>query len=719
MSIIVENINKSPTLKETFINISHYNDYSYMEAPVLGNMKINFTNDYIYIYDMDNKNIIDILNMYMIKYNDINTLPKTYYSLIDKTNNKLSVIEDKMKLFKDFDEKTKYKFNKDKLYEKFKSCARQNMSGIPKELILNHNQVFNMIISEVEKINKNFNYNHYIAFNNDNPYELLFRLKYSGEIGEKLKIINKKFGFDYIELKVILDNSFYPFVPPKMFYNKPSMDKIIYSNIYNLEILKQHKWNSNISLEWLMLKIAEQFEKYFNQYININEKENNFSVMETLIFELYDTMNISYSEKLNIDIKYVNLSKQKDNKYWAQGTGYGVGRNNKWDINNFLKSQKDLNKEIINLIKNIKNNYNDIDDFSSEKNLMSKYFEIQFRGTTLLDFNKNIDVYSSYIDLISIMNLNINSEIISDLYEEIKNVLDTMDSIENKLKNVYCKFICNFEKHNKTNKEIIISDDIKEQYLSMVRKNIFGQYTFDNKHLYFKNKNDKIIDKKSLLRVISEISSLKKNVPVDWDTSVLVRIDKKQTNMIKFVITGPKDTPYHNGIFEFHAYFPSDYPNSPPQVLLNTTNGGKFRFNPNLYACGKVCLSLLGTWSGQEGETWNKEISTFLQVIVSIQSLIMVEEPYFNEPGWETSMNTSSGKKLSFEYKDNIRNGTMMISILNQLKSPPKDFEEFTKNHFKMKKDEIINTVEEWIKESKKYKSSLTELLDEFKELVK
>ena len=46
------------------------------------------------------------------------------------------------------------------------------------------------------------------------------------------------------------------------------------------------------------------------------------------------------------------------------------------------------------------------------------------------------------------------------------------------------------------------------------------------------------------------------------------------------------------------------------------------RFNPNLYNCGKVCLSLLGTWSGPG---WDPKASTLLQVLVSIQSLIMVD----------------------------------------------------------------------------------------------
>jgi hypothetical protein len=44
----------------------------------------------------------------------------------------------------------------------------------------------------------------------------------------------------------------------------------------------------------------------------------------------------------------------------------------------------------------------------------------------------------------------------------------------------------------------------------------------------------------------------------------------------------------------------------------------------------KVCLSLLGTWSGPG---WISGQSTLLQVLISIQSLILCEEPYLNEPG--------------------------------------------------------------------------------------
>lgn len=47
------------------------------------------------------------------------------------------------------------------------------------------------------------------------------------------------------------------------------------------------------------------------------------------------------------------------------------------------------------------------------------------------------------------------------------------------------------------------------------------------------------------------------------------------------------------------------------QVKFLTTGGGRCRFNPNLYNCGKVCLSLLGTWSGP---SWDPATSTLLQV---------------------------------------------------------------------------------------------------------
>lgn len=37
-------------------------------------------------------------------------------------------------------------------------------------------------------------------------------------------------------------------------------------------------------------------------------------------------------------------------------------------------------------------------------------------------------------------------------------------------------------------------------------------------------------------------------------------------------------------------------------------------------------------------------------MLISIQSLIMVPDPYFNEPGYEQYINTDAGRKMSAEY---------------------------------------------------------------------
>lgn len=81
-------------------------------------------------------------------------------------------------------------------------------------------------------------------------------------------------------------------------------------------------------------------------------------------------------------------------------------------------------------------------------------------------------------------------------------------------------------------------------------------------------------------------------------------------------------------------------------------HSGGLRLNPNLYNCGKVCLSLLGTWSGSGCEKWNSAHSTMLQVLISIQALVLNEKPYFNEPGYETYANNASGQRTALEYND-------------------------------------------------------------------
>ena len=144
---------------------------------------------------------------------------------------------------------------------------------------------------------------------------------------------------------------------------------------------------------------------------------------------------------------------------------------------------------------------------------------------------------------------------------------------------------------------------------------------------------------KRLIRIGKELASLSNSLPIHDTSSVMVCIDEDRPDCLKAMIVGPAGTPYENGLFEFDIFLPADYPNSPPKVILVTTGCGQIRFNPNLYAEGKVCLSLLGTW---RGPGWHPKC-TLLQVLISIQSLILVDEPFFNEPGFEKHQGTESG----------------------------------------------------------------------------
>lgn len=98
---------------------------------------------------------------------------------------------------------------------------------------------------------------------------------------------------------------------------------------------------------------------------------------------------------------------------------------------------------------------------------------------------------------------------------------------------------------------------------------------------------------------------------------------------------------------------------------------GGLRLNPNLYDCGKVCLSLLNTWSGKGCEKWAPNKSTMLQVLVSIQALILNAQPYYNEPGYESQSGTREGQQRAKKYSEDafiLSLKTMMYT----LRRPPK-----------------------------------------------
>jgi ubiquitin-conjugating enzyme E2 Z len=128
------------------------------------------------------------------------------------------------------------------------------------------------------------------------------------------------------------------------------------------------------------------------------------------------------------------------------------------------------------------------------------------------------------------------------------------------------------------------------------------------------------------------------------------------------MIVGPSDTPYFGGFYFFELTYPSDYPHSPPKVLY-CTNGDHIRFNPNLYVCGKVCISLLNTWRGDQW-TSCQTISTVLLTLCSL----LCADPLLNEPGVTTENKDFETYTKIIEYKN------VEIAMLKMIQKQPSIF---------------------------------------------
>ena len=133
------------------------------------------------------------------------------------------------------------------------------------------------------------------------------------------------------------------------------------------------------------------------------------------------------------------------------------------------------------------------------------------------------------------------------------------------------------------------------------------------------------ISKDTIQRLLKDVKQIIKN-PLTENGIYYIHDD---TDMLKgyALIIGPSDTPYFGGNYFFQLTYPNDYPYSPPKVKY-CTNGNNIRFNPNLYKCGKVCVSLLNTWSGEQW-TSCQTISTVLLTLCTL----LCKNPLLNEPG--------------------------------------------------------------------------------------
>jgi len=172
--------------------------------------------------------------------------------------------------------------------------------------------------------------------------------------------------------------------------------------------------------------------------------------------------------------------------------------------------------------------------------------------------------------------------------------------------------------------------------------------------------------------------------------TIWISLNEKNLRSFTALIQGNEGTPYMAGMYLFSVTIPDSYPHKPPVVKI-LTGDGSFRTHPNLYAGGKVCLSILGTW---QGESWS-QCMTISTVLIQIQALF-TEDPLTHEPGWdkkEAQGRYGRGETQYKQYKETVEHGTLRImlsSIKGHIPAVGKAFLPLMQRQFLRRYREII-----------------------------
>lgn len=198
-------------------------------------------------------------------------------------------------------------------------------------------------------------------------------------------------------------------------------------------------------------------------------------------------------------------------------------------------------------------------------------------------------------------------------------------------------------------------------------------------------KETRVISKDTIKRLVKDIKEITKNPLTSH--GIYYKHDENDFLRGTAIIIGNEGTPYHGGYYLFNIYYPPDYPFSPPTVIY-VTNDGQTRFNPNLYICGKVCISILNTWKGDQ---WSS-CQTITSVLLVLSS-VFTDKPLLNEPG------ISVNHREIQPYNEILTFKNFQVAIYGMLSS--KSFKEsnaelydIVKNHFIENYDKIMERIQ-------------------------
>ncbi|XP_052130199.1 uncharacterized protein LOC113215719 [Frankliniella occidentalis] len=97
------------------------------------------------------------------------------------------------------------------------------------------------------------------------------------------------------------------------------------------------------------------------------------------------------------------------------------------------------------------------------------------------------------------------------------------------------------------------------------------------------------------------------------DGICLTDYDTIGMRFIEVSVVGPAESPYAGGTFDVRLNLPLDFPFQAPKVYMSTTI-----WHPNISSVGRVCVSVLSSWS---------PATTLLEVSEAIHGLLADPNP--------------------------------------------------------------------------------------------
>jgi ubiquitin-protein ligase len=488
-------------------------------------------------------------------------------------------------------------------------------------------------------------------------------------------------------IKLTLDKDYYPMLTPDIVLNPP-IDPIFMYEMLSHPDLDVRNTSKIRNINYIISRVNTFLLDYNLEY------KLNPDITNSLIMLL---KNNNYKMKIREPIIDQNITKVVSKN---SGIGYGGSVSN-WDVNAYLDNITRIKENNINILNKIMEfintinvEHNDLDDIHTRFNLNifwidllekyeitdDKYFESIYNIMFIMDY-LNLKIKIPFLDMFETAYQNKNSDFINKIKDMIKKIRRQDDSTNN----------------------------INNEYVLAMQPLQNGSYPFvaKEKHNFVKEVSAfTTFHVPNAIRMIAkQYEIISRSLPLTSESAIFFRQDPDNMCMFKFAVIPNEDTPYKYGVFIFDVFLPPDFPRVPPIVNHTTSRKNNFRFNPNLYSNGYVCLSLLGTWGGRSSETWiapNSEGtgSTLYQVIMSISAMVFSEEPWYNEPGRERGIAYVDSNIYVNSYNREIRDGTIKYAIINQLKYPEDGFEDVIKTHFRLKKDKVIAYLKELKKDN-------------------